>query len=158
MARAVSGKRATGNNRRASAVAPQGSNTLADLFLAILPLLPSIVLFLYLEAPQHRYKVGLSVGISLFGFALTSLVIPIVSDYTLRKGLSGKDLGKKGSPSESRDIPEALGIASGTVFLVCTIASQLIFAHGDAQQLVVYNSALFSASRMTRWTSSGGTS
>ena len=130
--------------RMDSDIEREGSKGTVDTLLALIPLLPSVALFFYLGAPQHQYKVGVSVAISLCGFALTSLVIPIVSDYTLRKGLSGKDLGKKGSPGESQDIPEALGIASGTVFLVCTIASQLIFARGDAQELVVYNSALFS--------------
>jgi len=41
------------------------------------------------------------------------------------------------------DVPEALGIVAGTVYLVCTILSQLVFARND-KQLVVYNSGLFS--------------
>jgi len=71
------------------------------------------------------------------------LLVPVVSEYTLKKGLSGKDMGKKGMTYENNDIPEALGIVSGVVFLVCTIVSQLVFAK-DEKQLMVSNSALFS--------------
>lgn len=98
---------------------------------------------MYVQESALRSKIVTSGGISVLGFVLTSYLIQVVAEYTLRKGLSGKDMGKKGSASESTDVPEALGIVSGTVFLICTIASQLTFAQ-SAQELVVYNSALFS--------------
>ena len=58
-------------------------------------------------------------------------------------GISGKDLGKKGSTNESKDIPEALGLVCGIIFIVSAILAQLMFAK-DNDELVVYNSGLFS--------------
>jgi UDP-N-acetylglucosamine--dolichyl-phosphate N-acetylglucosaminephosphotransferase len=52
-------------------------------------------------------------------------------------------MGKKGTAYESRDVPEALGIVSGTAFLISAIFSQLVFAK-TFQQLMVFNSGLFS--------------
>lgn len=120
-----------------------GSDRWQNYLLAALPLLPSGLAFLYVQESALRSKIVTSGGISVLGFVLTSYLVQVVAEYTLRKGLSGKDMGKKGSASESTDVPEALGIVSGTVFLICTIASQLTFAQ-SSQELVVYNSALFS--------------
>ena len=114
-----------------------------DHLLAVLPLLPSAYVLWIIQDNVIQIKICMSVVISVLGFLATSRLITIVAEYTLRKGLSGKDMGKKGSSSESKDIPEALGIVSGTVFLICTIVSQLTFAR-TAQELVIYNSALFS--------------
>jgi UDP-N-acetylglucosamine--dolichyl-phosphate N-acetylglucosaminephosphotransferase len=58
-------------------------------------------------------------------------------------GLSGKDLGKKGTDRESVDVPEALGLVVGTVYIVCCIFSLYLFEHSQRQQMI-YNSALFS--------------
>lgn len=114
-----------------------------DYLLAVLPLLPSAYVLSVIQDSEIQVKIFMSVVISVLGYLLTNPLITIVAEYTLRKGLSGKDMGKKGSASESKDIPEALGIVSGTVFLICTIVSQLTFAR-TPQELVVYNSALFS--------------
>ncbi len=46
----------------------------------------------------------------------------------LRKGIYGKDLGKRGTATEDTEIPEALGIAPGAVFLVCLIICLVGFA------------------------------
>jgi len=126
---------------RLRAVASGG--TMGDWMLAVLPLLPCVAAWFAVRSEDARSKILISLGISLLGFLLTGFLIKVVGEYTLRKGLSGKDLGKKGSANESKDIPEALGIVSGTVFLICTIASQLVFAR-SAKELIVYNSALFS--------------
>lgn len=44
---------------------------------------------------------------------------------------------------ETKDVPEALGLVPGTVFIVCAILSQLCFAKTDRERMI-YNSALFS--------------
>lgn len=114
-----------------------------DIALAVLPLLPSAWAMYMAPYNDMKLRLYISLLISTGGYLLTSALVPVISEYTLRRGMCGKDLGKKGSPDESKDVPEALGIVSGTVFLICTIASQLIFARND-QDLVIYNSALFS--------------
>lgn len=57
-------------------------------------------------------------------------------------------MGKRGTASESTDVPEALGIVAGTVFLVCAIISQAALAK-STHQMLTYNSALFSICFMT---------
>ena len=113
---------------------------MADVVLALLPLLPSAVAIAYLNEAQWLH---ISLGISAFGYFLTNSLIEVVGEYNKKAGLSGKDLGKKGGPLENRDVPEALGIVSGIVFLMCMIFTQLIFAK-DANEMVIYHSALFS--------------
>jgi UDP-N-acetylglucosamine--dolichyl-phosphate N-acetylglucosaminephosphotransferase len=113
-----------------------------NLFLMALPLLPSLFALLYVDVNAH-YIIAMSTVIGIIGYFLTSLLVPVMAEYTGKRGLCGKDLGKKGTPQESRDVPEALGIVAGTTFLVCTIFSQLAFAKTDNQR-VIFNSALFS--------------
>ena len=88
-------------------------------------------------------QIGFSIAISLVGYLATYSLIPIFAEYTLKRGLSGKDLGKKGSPYENKDVPEALGLVCGLSYIVCTILSQIAFAKND-KQLIIFNSALFS--------------
>lgn len=114
-----------------------------DYILAALPLVPSVICFLCISDPKTLHQISSSLAISVFGFVMTVSIIPVFASYTLKRGLCGKDLGKKGTERESRDVPEALGLVCGLVFLVCTIFSQLLFANND-KQLIVYNSALFS--------------
>jgi hypothetical protein len=124
------------------------SSSIQNLILAILPLLPSVYIFSLLhqsptsqteEDENHHHRTHLqltllkSVLISFVGFFLTVQLIPVVGEYTKKCGMSGKDLGKKGTPDENKDIPEALGLCSGTIFLMCTICSQLLFANSCEQ-------------------------
>ena len=113
---------------------------------AAIPLLPSIYClatspFLYgNEDASWLYK---SLLLSGLGFFLTKSLIPSVAELNKKAGLSGKDLGKKGTDRESVDVPEALGVLCGTVFLMCAIVSQLIYSTSPSE-MIVYNSALFS--------------
>jgi hypothetical protein len=105
---------------------------LKDRQLAYLPLIPpGIFLYLLLEDPlsilskgQRRtseddrwYRSNASkkappVGaqlyaylfVSFMGYYATSKLIPHIKQYTLKKGISGKDLGKKGTSTEDKDM------------------------------------------------------
>ncbi len=120
-----------------------------DVLLALIPLVPSIVTVFYVPVSADetslvaKYWLYLSILVSIMGYILCASLIEVVAEYNLKAGLSGKDLGKKGTKHESVDVPEALGLVPGIVFLLCTIISQLIFAKND-QEMVIYNSALFS--------------
>ena len=113
---------------------------------AVIPLIPSI--YILYSSPvlygdydaKWLYK---SLLLSGLGFFLTKSLIPSVAELNKKAGLSGKDLGKKGTNRESVDVPEALGVLCGTVFLMCAIVSQLIYSTSPSE-MVVYNSALFS--------------
>lgn len=99
-----------------------------DSIRSILPLAPSIILFFLLEDNVLRNVIFFSGAIAIGGFLSTSYLIPVVAQYTLRRGICGRDLCKKGTRNESKDIPEALGLAAGVVYLICAICSQLFFA------------------------------
>lgn len=119
------------------------TNLIMDNILAAIPLMPSIICFLYIDNGDIKYRIFIAFLISCFAFGLTNSMIPVISQFTLKRGIAGKDLGKKGSPLENVDVPEALGIVPGIVFIICAIFVQLLFAKTD-QQLVIYNSGLFS--------------
>lgn len=110
---------------------------------AALALLPSVAVVLRMEDAQLQLAIAGRAAVGVAGFLVTYWLIPVVSQYTLRKGLSGKDLGKRYTASKDTAIPEALGIVSAVGFLVCIIFSQLLFAETLAEQ-VDYNSALIS--------------
>ena len=69
--------------------------------LTILPLVPSIVLLLQLTLSTNNFKNNHELLIyaimACIGYICTNKLIPIISNYTLRKGICGKDLGKRGT-------------------------------------------------------------
>lgn len=66
--------------------------------LAISPLIPSVICFLLTVLKDDEIFVNIvlySIAISILGFVSTSALIPLIAEYTLKKGICGKDLGKK---------------------------------------------------------------
>lgn len=55
-------------------------------------------------------------------------MIPITAGFCLRRGLFGRDINKNGTTP----VPEALGIITGTVFLVATALAQPLFSQGGS--------------------------
>ena len=84
-----------------------------DYILAIVPLLPSIFLLINIQNVFILKIITASTLLSVIAFVTSNSLIPVVSGYTLKRGLCGKDLGKKGSNLENNDVPEALGIVTG---------------------------------------------
>ena len=114
-----------------------------DYLAGFAPLVPSICLLVFLQQKENAWIIFASVSISVAGYWLTSMLVPVIAEYTLKGGLSGKDIGKRGTVTEKIDVPEALGIVSGTVFLMCAILSQFFFVK-NSDYLTISNSALFS--------------
>jgi UDP-N-acetylglucosamine--dolichyl-phosphate N-acetylglucosaminephosphotransferase len=139
--------------------------------LAILPLLPSLwIICRLISTDLERIKdsdkniissddndtaittIASSVGTQLLlfitlgvlGHAGTNRLIPSIKFYMLKRGISGKDLGKKGTAKENDDIPEALGIVPGAIFLICLIFCIVGFATNHPSKLLDLNSALLS--------------
>jgi hypothetical protein len=110
-----------------------GIDRFLNFSFAMSPLIPSLLMFYTLHDSLVNEFMLKAVMIGIIGYFTTSSLIPVVSEYTKKAGMSGKDLGKKGTVDENKDIPEALGLCSGTVFLMCTICSQLIFAKNCEQ-------------------------
>mmetsp|Transcript_12018 Transcript_12018/g.23073 ORF Transcript_12018/g.23073 Transcript_12018/m.23073 type:complete len:454 (-) Transcript_12018:133-1494(-) len=142
-----------------------GLRTNADFFFACLPLIPPGVLLVSLignpipvvqrwathrkqnasdAAPPVASQLLAYLFVAVLGYMVTYRLVPSIKQYTLRKGISGKDLGKKGTSIADKDIPEALGIVSGAVFLVCLIFCLVGYAHSNPSKLLDVNSALLS--------------
>lgn len=109
-----------------------------NYIFSIIPLIPSFLIFFKLNDWLIKESIFKSFLVSLTGFFLTSNLIPIIAEYTKKCGMSGKDLGKKGTENENNDVPEALGLCSGTIFLMCTICLQLLFAHTCEQVIYLF--------------------
>lgn len=87
--------------------------------LAVACLLPAAwVLAVQLTDERSRYCILTSAAVSIAGFFAALRLIPLTKAYTLRAGLSGLDINKKGSKEGEKPVPESLGLASGVVFLV----------------------------------------
>lgn len=75
-----------------------------NFLLALIPLVPSLVALMRIDNTDSLRILSRSLVIAFVGFVLTDLSIPTVSSYTQKAGLFGKDLGKKGSPSEDKEM------------------------------------------------------
>ena len=78
-----------------------------DFYLAIAPLVPSLILLLQIYDKSDAWKIFISISISIAGYWMTTLLIPVIGQYTLKSGLSGKDLGKRGTSRANINVPEA---------------------------------------------------
>jgi hypothetical protein len=56
------------------------------------------------SAPPASFQLLAYVGMSIFGFFLTNQLVPHIKEYTLRKGICGKDLGKRGTPLAEKPV------------------------------------------------------
>lgn len=75
--------------------------------------------------------------IAVFGYWATDYLIPAIKSYTLRKGISGKDLGKRGTKLADKDVPEALGIVPGAIFLICLTFCLVGFATSHPRKVSI---------------------
>lgn len=103
--------------------------------LAIFGFLPCIVGFCRIGDARTWWSIVLSAFVSLAGFQVTKRVVPLLQRYTLRRGLSGKDINKRGTAAGEKPVPESLGLASGIVFLVCIILFQQLHTFDAASVL-----------------------
>lgn len=74
--------------------------------LALLPLLPSFLLLSTLidvnfsstaNIQTRTLQLFAYVSLAILGFYLTNQLVPHIKLYTLKRGIGGKDLGKKGT-------------------------------------------------------------
>jgi len=100
---------------------------------AALLLVPSIYVASLLD-DQTRGGLLSRAAIGVAVFAGTLLLVPPLAAYTERKGLFGRDLGKRWHPEPKvRDarVPEALGIVSALGWLVGVILCECLYARKE---------------------------
>lgn len=103
--------------------------------LALLGFAPCIVAFARIDDPRTWWSIIVSAFVSYAGLEVTKRVIPLLKRYTLKSGLYGKDINKKGTEAGEKHIPESLGLAPGIVFLVCIILFQQLHYYDAASVL-----------------------
>ncbi|KAL9180996.1 hypothetical protein ACHAXT_009801 [Thalassiosira profunda] len=86
----------------------------------------------------------LFLALGALGHIATHRLIPSIKFYMSKRGICGKDLGKKGTEREDDDVPEALGIVPGAIFIICLIFCLVGFATNHPSKLLDLNSALLS--------------
>lgn len=86
--------------------------------LTTLGFVPCVLAYFRLKDETIRYSIMISAIVSILGFFATKSIIPVIKNRTLRAGLHGKDINKKGTKGGDKDIPESVGLASGLAFLV----------------------------------------
>jgi len=108
-------------------------------------LTPSLLIFIFYVSDQPIVfrEILASIMLACVGYILTVNLIPYCQNYVRKRGIFGKDLCKKGTPAGEKDIPEAMGVVPGLVFLVCMTICEMFYA-SSREQLVDYNSALLS--------------
>lgn len=97
-----------------------------------------------IEIPSVSSQLLAYLAMGIFGYMLTNRLVPNIKDYTLRKGIYGKDLGKRGTALADVPVPEALGIVPGAVFLICLIFCLVGYAASHPSKSLDVNSALLS--------------
>mmetsp|Transcript_2284 Transcript_2284/g.3286 ORF Transcript_2284/g.3286 Transcript_2284/m.3286 type:complete len:212 (-) Transcript_2284:115-750(-) len=79
-------------------------------------------------------------------FIFTHTIIPFVTHFCIKARLSGKDINKKGTKQGEIDIPESLGIAPATVFLVMMTMGIVYQNHFNKDYVLSHISAVLSIS------------
>ena len=93
-----------------------------DAYFAVIPVLPALVLLLrLLDNPWNIVKRWVDgsgdsghpsmgsqllayVTMAVLGYFVTARMVPTIKMYTLRKGISGKDLGKRGTSIADKEM------------------------------------------------------
>lgn len=65
---------------------------------------PAITLTNSIVSIETRESIYYSIVVGCFAFLTSYMIIPSVSEYFSRKGLKGKDMGRRGTPDESKEM------------------------------------------------------
>lgn len=66
--------------------------------------LPLIYLFGRISDASIRYVLQWSALVALVAYLASDVLIPKLQDYLLKRGLKGKDMGRKGTKDEDKDM------------------------------------------------------
>ncbi|KAL6555933.1 hypothetical protein OROGR_005221 [Orobanche gracilis] len=98
---------------------------------------------------ELRRSIIINAVLSLAGFFVTVRMIPVVSRYVLKAGISGYDINKKGTPHGNVKVPESLGLAVAPAFVVVVILFQYFNFPADSNRHAGYTTALVCVFFMT---------
>ncbi|KAL6565231.1 hypothetical protein OROGR_002182 [Orobanche gracilis] len=122
-------------------IAPPKWGFLFKLSLFFIPYL-YLIFFHFSIDSELRRSIIINAVLSLAGFFVTVRMIPVVSRYVLKAGISGYDINKKGTPHGNVKVPESLGLAVAPVFVVVVILFQYFNFTADSNRHAGYTTAL----------------
>lgn len=76
----------------------------SGLLLVAAPILPSLIMFSQIENAAVRSQLRASAVIAGLGYLATLYVLPTFTPFLARRGLTGKDLCKRGTASADKDV------------------------------------------------------
>jgi UDP-N-acetylglucosamine--dolichyl-phosphate N-acetylglucosaminephosphotransferase len=118
------------------------------LVFATLCLLPVLCVLPGLTATGGvtRNLVGVCTAVCILAYAATVRLVRVVKRATLKRGMFGYDINKRGTPAGDVKVPEAGGLAPGCVYLVSLTVLQcahlLLGGEAAASWALEHNSAL----------------
>ena len=118
-----------------------GTTSIATYLLGILCLLPSLVMVWSIKGVDAESWITPVLCIAIPGYAITRYTIPLVATK-MPTFLAGKDLCKKGTPFENIRVPEALGIVSGLLFVLCMILIRTVLVDSPENTLLHFSVAI----------------
>ncbi|KAL6557441.1 hypothetical protein OROMI_017791 [Orobanche minor] len=129
-------------------IAPPKWGFLCKLSLFSIPYFYLIFFHFSIDSELRRSTI-INAGLSLAGFFVTVRMIPVVSRRVLKRGISGHDINKKGTPHGNVKVPESLGLVVAAVFLVVVILFQYFNFTADSNRHGEYYAAFLCVCFMT---------
>ena len=71
------------------------------------------------QGPSTTRLLASITSVCIFAYVSTKRLVNVVQRLTLKRGMFGYDINKRGTPEGEVKVPEAVGLAPGCVYLVC---------------------------------------
>ena len=71
------------------------------------------------QGPSTTRLLASITSVCIFAYVSTKRLVNVVQRLTLKRGMFGYDINKRGTPEGEVKVPEAAGLAPGCVYLVC---------------------------------------
>jgi hypothetical protein len=123
------GERSSSTSPGEDSFAQPGEFAVSNYAMAAVPLLFTIG-WAAMKLQHHPLlwsPLGLLVVVSIIAAQVTNSLIYTVKEWTLKAGLGGFDINKKGTRAGELKVPESLGIVVGTMHMICVILFQVGF-------------------------------
>ena len=82
-------------------MAPLAPRLLPETLIFLTCCLPAVYYYTQISSPDVQAQLLRAAAFSALAFASTLWLIPIISSFLWRRGLKGRDMGRRGTPQEA---------------------------------------------------------